>query len=46
MDLGTYGRDETYGHGLLNAEAAVRHSYALEENYELASFFANDQFLA
>ena len=46
MDLGTYGRDETYGHGLLNAEAAVRRSHALEENYELASFYANDQFLA
>ena len=46
MDLGTYGRDETYGHGLLNAEAAVRRSHALEENYELASFYTNDQFLA
>ena len=46
MDLGTNGRDETYGHGLLNAEAAVRRSHALEENYELASFYANDQFLA
>ena len=46
MDLGDFGRDNTFGHGLVNAEAAVRRSHALEENYELASFYANDQFLA
>ncbi|WP_114992146.1 S8 family serine peptidase [Synechococcus sp. UW179A] len=46
MDLGDVGRDNTYGHGLLNAEAAVRRSHALAENYELASFYTNDQFLA
>ena len=46
MDLGDAGRDNTSGYGLVNAEAAVRRSYALAENYELASFYANDQFLA
>ena len=46
MDLGDLGRDITFGHGLVNAEAAVRRSHALAENYELASFYTNDQFLA
>ena len=46
MDLGSAGRDNTYGHGLLNAEAAVRRSHALAENQELASFYSNDEFLA
>ena len=46
MDLGDFGRDNTFGHGLVNAEAAVRRSHALDENYELASFYTNDQFLA
>jgi len=46
MDLGSMGRDNTYGHGLLNAESAVRRSYALAENEVLASFYSNDQFLA
>ena len=46
MDLGSAGRDSTYGHGLLNAEAAVRRSHALAENQELASFYSNDEFLA
>ena len=46
MDLGDVGRDNTYGHGLLNAEAAVRRSHALAENQELASFYSNDEFLA
>ena len=46
MDLGASGRDNTYGHGLLNAEAAVRRSHALAENQQLASFYSNDEFLA
>jgi subtilisin family serine protease len=46
MDLGDFGRDTTFGHGLVNAESAVRRSHALAENYELASFYTNDQFLA
>jgi hypothetical protein len=45
-DLGDVGRDNTFGHGLVNAEAAVRRSHALAENKELASFYANDEFLA
>ena len=46
MDLGDVGRDNTFGHGLVNAEAAVRRSHALAENKELANFYANDEFLA
>ncbi|WP_067326316.1 S8 family serine peptidase [Synechococcus sp. MIT S9504] len=46
MDLGAAGRDDAFGHGMVNAEAAVRRSHALAENYELASFYTNDQFLA
>lgn len=46
MDLGDVGRDNTFGHGLVNAEAAVRRSHALAENKELASFYSNDEFLA
>lgn len=45
MDLGAVGRDNTFGHGLVNAEAAVRRSYALAENNELANFYSNDEFL-
>ena len=46
MDLGAAGRDDAFGHGMVNAEAAVRRSHALAENFELASFYTNDQFLA
>ena len=46
MDLGAVGLDDTFGHGMVNAEAAVRRSHALSENYELASFYSNDQFIA
>ena len=45
MDLGTVGKDNVFGHGLVNAESAVRRAYALSENYELASLYSNDEFL-
>ena len=36
MDIGVTGRDDYYGAGLVNAEAAVRRSYALGRNSALA----------
>ena len=36
MDVGAVGRDDYYGAGLVNAEAAVRRSYALGRNSALA----------
>lgn len=46
MDLGDTGRDNTFGFGLVNAEAAVRRAYALGENQELANFWNTDSFMA
>lgn len=36
MDLGTAGRDPLFGHGLVNADAAVRRAWALAQNFDLA----------
>lgn len=36
MDLGTIGRDDDYGAGLVNADAAVRRAYALGRDRALA----------
>lgn len=36
MDVGVVGRDDYYGAGLVNSEAAVRRSYALGRNSALA----------
>ncbi len=36
MDLGTIGRDDYYGAGLVNADAAVRRAYALGRDSALA----------
>jgi serine protease len=36
MDLGTMGRDDYYGAGLVNADAAVRRAYALGRDRTLA----------
>ncbi|MBW3599122.1 MAG: S8 family serine peptidase [Planctomycetes bacterium] len=36
MDLGAYGKDTTYGHGLANADAAVRRARALYSDPTLA----------
>lgn len=46
MDLGDAGRDNTFGFGLVNAEAAVRRAYALDQNQELANFWSVNEFLA
>jgi serine protease len=37
MDLGTPGRDDSFGAGLVNADAAVRRSSALNRNYDVAN---------
>jgi subtilisin family serine protease len=36
MDLGAAGRDDTYGRGLVNADAAVRRAWALNRDAALA----------
>lgn len=36
MDLGVLGRDNLYGAGMVNADAAVRRAYALSRDRELA----------
>jgi hypothetical protein len=45
MDLGTTGRDNTYGYGLVNADAAVRRSWALASNYNLANLYSSVSWL-
>lgn len=40
MDLGTPGKDATFGNGLVNADAAVRRAIALTRNQPLANLFA------
>ena len=45
-DLGAGGYDGTFGHGLVNAEAAVRRAHALAQNNELASFWNHQDVLA
>lgn len=46
MDLGTTGRDATYGAGTINAESAVRPAHALSVDHELASLYSHTDFLA
>lgn len=45
-DLGQGGFDNTFGFGLVNAESAIRRTHALDQNQELASFWANNEFMA
>jgi subtilisin family serine protease len=40
MDLGTTGRDDTFGNGLVNADAAVRRAWALQRNSALANLYS------
>jgi hypothetical protein len=40
MDLGTTGRDNTFGNGLVNADAAVRRAWALQRNSALANLYS------
>jgi len=39
MDLGVEGRDQTFGHGLVNADAAVRRAWALAQDARLAALY-------
>lgn len=45
MDLGTAGKDDTYGSGLINADAAVRRAWALNENEDLANLYTGNSIL-
>jgi len=45
-DLGSGGYDHTFGHGLVNAEAAIRRTHALAHNPDLASLWSHQDFLA
>lgn len=40
MDLGTAGRDNTFGNGLVNADAAVRRAWALQRSSDLANLYS------
>ncbi|WP_413173523.1 S8 family serine peptidase [Anabaena azotica] len=39
-DLGTAGKDNTFGNGVVNADAAVRRALALSRNNQLASLYS------
>lgn len=39
-DLGTAGRDATFGFGLVNADAAVRRAWAIAKDSELANLYS------
>lgn len=41
MDLGTPGRDNSFGYGLVNADAAVRRASALQRNSDLANLYSD-----
>ena len=45
-DLGSGGYDHTFGHGLVNAEAAIRRTHALAQNPDLALLWSHQDFLA
>lgn len=40
MDLGKAGRDNTFGYGLVNADAAVRRAWALQHSPDLANLYS------
>ncbi len=46
MDLGASGRDNTFGHGLVNADAAVRRAWALDEDEDLANLYSGGSVFA
>jgi subtilisin family serine protease len=46
MDLGTAGRDNTFGHGLVNADAAVRRAWALQRDSQLANLYSGRSVMA
>jgi serine protease len=45
MDLGDAGRDHTFGYGLVNADAAVRRAWALQNNSDLANLYQGSTLL-
>lgn len=45
MDLGTTGRNDTFGSGLVNADAAVRRAVALQRNPEVANLYSGSSFV-
>lgn len=45
MDLGAAGRDNTFGYGLVNADAAVRRGWALQHNSDLANLYEGSSLL-
>ena len=45
MDLGTTGRDNTFGYGLVDADAAVRRGAALQRNAEVANLYTGSSLL-
>ncbi len=45
MDLGTTGRDNTFGSGLVDADAAVRRAVALQRNAEVANLYSGSSLL-
>jgi hypothetical protein len=42
MDLGTVGDDNTFGNGLVNADAAIRRAWALADNFDIANLYSGD----
>jgi len=42
MDLGTVGDDNTFGNGLVNADAAIRRASALADNFDVANLYSGD----
>jgi subtilisin family serine protease len=45
MDLGTLGRDNTFGYGLVNADAAVRRAAALLRNPQVANLYSGSSLI-
>ena len=46
MDLGVAGRDTSFGHGLVNADAAVRRAAALNQNHDVANLYSGRNIFA
>lgn len=45
MDLGDAGRDNTFGYGLVNADAAVRRAWALQNSSDVANLYGGSSLL-
>ena len=42
MDLGTVGDVNTFGNGLVNADAAIRRASALADSFDVANLYSGD----